>query len=33
MTRSGAAALRNRMGASIFAVRLDALAVDLKAGA
>jgi hypothetical protein len=33
MTRSGAAALRNRMGASIFAVRLDALAVHLKAGA
>jgi hypothetical protein len=32
MTRASAAAPRGRMGESIFAVRLDALAVGLKAG-
>jgi hypothetical protein len=33
MTRAGAAALKGRMGGSIFAVRLDALAIGLEAGA
>jgi hypothetical protein len=33
MTRASAAALRDRMSGSVFAVRLDALAVGLEARA